>query len=146
MSTETNTHVFRQFVEAAFHRGDLDAFDTLFWPDALIHDPGVENPSVAAMRRGIVGLRAAVPDFRITIDDEIAQDDRVAVRYHAQGTLHGTLFGVVGTGQRIGYTGMVMLRVRDGRIAEYRVQPDLLGLMRQLGIPAAGPEGAPRPG
>ena len=85
MSSEENRALFSQFVEQIFHRGNLGALDQIFRPDALIHDPGVELMGPEALRPAVRGLLAAFPDLRITVEDQIAEGNRLAVRYRGVG-------------------------------------------------------------
>jgi predicted ester cyclase len=121
------------FVEEVIHRGNLDALDQFFTPDCVIHDPGVDLQGPVALRQGIHHLRAAFPDLRLTIEDAIAEGQEVAARYRGEGTHGGEWRGISSTGKRISYTGILMVRFEGNRIAEYWAQPDLLGLLQQLG-------------
>jgi steroid delta-isomerase-like uncharacterized protein len=146
MSPEESKMLFNRFVEEVFHRGNLGALDRLFTPDALIHDPGVEVRGPVALRPAVRDFLAAFPDLRITIEDLIAEGDRLAVRYRGEGTHRAMWRGVPAGGKRISYTGMLIVRLRGGRIAEYWAQPDLLGLLQQLGaLPPAEQIGAGGP-
>ena len=120
-------------LEDAFNHGKLEALDRGFTPDAVIHDPGLELRAPAELRQGLVRLRIAFPDFHFTVEDQFATGDRVAIRYRGQGTHHDEFLGVPATGQRIDYTGIIILRLQDGRIAEFWAQPDQLGVLKQLG-------------
>ena len=132
MSGVVNKALFGQFVEEVFHRGDLDAVGRRFAPDAVIHDPGVELRGPVALRPAVRGLLAAFPDLRITVEDQVAEGDRLAVRYRGEGTHRGEWRGIPATGRRIRYTGILIVRFDGDRIAAYWAQPDLLGLLRQL--------------
>jgi len=139
---ENNNELFDRFVEEVFHRGNLTALDQFFRPDALIHDPGVEFRGPIALRSAIRGLLTAFPDLRIAIEDRITEGDRLAVRYRAEATHCADWLGIPASGKRIGYTGMLIVRFEGARIAEYWAQPDLLGLLQQLGAIRNG-ESAP---
>jgi steroid delta-isomerase-like uncharacterized protein len=138
MTTEEHKSLVRHALEATFGRGDLDALETYFTPSVTLHEPGQEPMHGRdELRRGLEGLRAAFPDFRFSIEDLLAEDGRVAIRYAGQGTHHGDFLGIAATGREIRYTGMVMVRLDKGRIAEFWAQPDLLGVLRQLGATVA---------
>jgi hypothetical protein len=149
MSLEENKVLFNRFVEEVFHRGNLGALDQFFTPDALIHDPGVEVRGPVALRPAVRGLLAAFPDLRITVEDQIAEGDRLAVRYRGEGTHRAEWRGIPARGTRISYAGIVIVCFEGGQIAEYWAQPDLLGLLQQLGalppggLMAVGPAGSP---
>ena len=124
--------LFRAFVEEIFHRGNLDALHHFFHSDALIHDPGIELVGPAALRPAVRGLLAAFPDLRITLEDEILEGDRLAVRYRGDATHLGAWRGIPATGRRISYSVMLIVQFSGRQIAEYWAQPDLLGLLQQL--------------
>ena len=84
--------------------------------------------------------RAAFPDVRITVDDVIAAGDKVALRWHSEGTHRGELEGLAPTGARGLVTGISIDRWQDGKVVESWTEWDNLGLARQLG--AAPPEGS----
>ena len=132
MSPEQNRALFGRFVEEIFHRGNLGALDRIFRPDALIHDPGVELMGPEALRPALRSLLAAFPDLRITVQDQIAEGDRLAVRYRGEATHRANWRGIPASGKRIDYTGILIVRFEGDRIAEYWAQPDLLGLLQQL--------------
>jgi predicted ester cyclase len=89
-------------------------------------------------------VRRVVPDRRRTIEDMVAEGDRVAVRWTDRGTHAGTLDlgshgSFPGTGRPLELTGMSFFRVATGQIAEQWIEEDLLGLLRLLGAVAPAP-------
>ncbi len=77
---------------------------------------------------------AAIPDMHATIDDMVAEGDKVVVRYTVEGTQQGELLGVPPSGKRFQTSGISVYRLAEGKIAEQWEQADLLGLMQQLGV------------
>jgi len=77
---------------------------------------------------------AAFPDINVTIDDIIAEGDRVVVRMHTSGTQKGEFRGIPPTGKTAVITEMSIYRISEGKIAEAWVVSDWLGLMQQLGV------------
>ena len=130
---EHNKLVARRTLERIFNERDFDALDDGFTPDVLIHDPGVDFRGPAELRRGLEGLLGAFPDFHFTVEDQLAEGDRVMIRYRGHGTHRDEFLGIPATGNRIDYTGMLLLRLEDDRIAAMWANPDQLGLLRQLG-------------
>jgi steroid delta-isomerase-like uncharacterized protein len=120
-------------LERIFNQGDVDAIDTAFHPDAGIHDPGHDMHGPAELRQGLLNLRQVFPDFHFTVLQRIEDGDTVALRYQGEGTHSAEFQGIPATGKHVVYNGMIMIEVRDGRIAEFWAQPDLLGVVRQLG-------------
>jgi predicted ester cyclase len=130
---EQNKRAARRILEQGFNQGNLDALADGFTPDAAIHDPDKDYRGPAELRRGLQVLHAAFPDFHFTIVDQVAEGDRVTIRYRAQATHQAEFLGVPATGRRIDYTGQLLLRFTNGRISEFWAQPDQLGLLKQLG-------------
>ena len=135
----------RQLLERSFNEGNFELIDRLVASDAVNHDPAtpaqmrhVRGPEVL---KGMATMyRAAFPDLRITVDDVIAADDKVVLRWHSEGTHRGELAGLAPTGARGSVTGMSIDRWKDGKVVEAWAEWDNLGLARQLG--AAPPEGS----
>jgi len=135
----------RRLLEETFNEGNLDLIDQLVAPDAVNHDPAepaqmraLRGPEV--LKRTVQMYRTAFPDVRITVDDVIAAGDKVAVRWHSEGTHRGELEGLAPTGARGSVTGISIDQWQDGKVVESWTEWDNLGLARQLG--AAPPEGS----
>ena len=122
MSAEENKAVIRRAAQAASSR-DFDAFDELMAPDVA-----------AQYKEGIAEFRRAFPDFRSTIEDQIAEGDKVVTRWTMRGTHREEFRGIAPTGGRITVTGMGIFRFSDeGKVVESWDNFDQLGMMRQLG-------------
>ena len=135
----------RRLLEESFNDGKVELIDQLVAPDAVNHDPatpaemrGLRRPEVLKRTAGM--YRAAFPDVRITVDDVIAADDKVVLRWHSEGTHRGELAGLAPTGAQGSVTGISIDRWKDGKVVEAWAEWDNLGLARQLG--AAPPEGS----
>jgi steroid delta-isomerase-like uncharacterized protein len=79
------------------------------------------------------------PDFRLTVEDEIAAGDKVAARWTMTGTQEGEAFGVPATGKQVIHSGMTFYRLSNAKIVEIWFLADTLGMLQQLG---AIPQGA----
>jgi steroid delta-isomerase-like uncharacterized protein len=91
-----------------------------------------------AMRRFVERMLAEFADFRIHIEDALADGERAVVRWVAEGTYRGTVLAPgAAAGQRVRMGGMSMARVAQGQIVESWNSWDIMGLMRQLGAPPA---------
>ena len=112
--------------------------------DVYAHDVVMHTPDGVTGRGGMNTLMqtyaSAFPDFVLTIDDTVAEGDRVAIRYSFTGTHQGTIVGIPPTGKRVTVAGNIgIYKVIDGRIAEGYVSWDRYVLMEQLGlVPALG--------
>jgi steroid delta-isomerase-like uncharacterized protein len=135
----------RLLLEQSFNEGKFELIDQLVASEAANHDPAVpaemralRGPEV--LKRMASMYRAAFPDLRMIVDDVIAADDKVVLRWHSEGTHRGELAGLAPTGARGSVTGISIDRWKDGKIIETWTEWDNLGLARQLG--AAPPEGS----
>ncbi len=141
MSTEDNKELVRQFFEEVFNERRLDRADEFVAPDYLDHaavpgqGPGLEGAKQQRWARYF----AAIPDLHATIDDMVAEGDKVAVRFTVEGTQQGELPGVPPTGKHFRISDYCIYRLAEGKVAENWEQADMLGLMQQLGVlPAPG--------
>jgi predicted ester cyclase len=89
-------------------------------------------PGAEGVKHFFTMFRDAFPDVTVEIDEILAEGDRVAVATTFTGTHDGELMGVAPTGRRVSVTGIDIVRVADGKIAEHRGLTDIVGLMRQL--------------
>ena len=138
MSAE-NKALARRLLEEAFNAGRLDVAEELVASDFVGHAPSLpeEVRGPAGLKELIAGYRTAFPDIHVTIEDQIADGDRVVTRWSAKGTHQGELMGMPATGKQATVTGITIDRIADGRIAESWNNWDTLGMMQQLGaIPA----------
>lgn len=137
--------ISRRLFEDGFNEGKLDLVDQYVDPNAVNHDPA-ETASMRALRgpevfkRTVQMYRGAFPDVHVTVDDVIAADDKVVLRWHSEGTHRGELEGMAPTYSRGTVTGISIDRWEDGKVVESWTEWDNLGLARQLG--AAPPEGS----
>jgi steroid delta-isomerase-like uncharacterized protein len=134
-SAEENKAVVLRQEEEIFTRGNLDAAEEIYAPGYVGHDPSnpedVMGPEAA--KQAAADYRRAFPDLRVTVEDLIAEGDKVVARLRFSGTHLGELEGIAPTGRRVDCTGIVVSRMEGGKIAEDWANFDDLGLMRQLG-------------
>jgi steroid delta-isomerase-like uncharacterized protein len=130
----------RSFHELAWTKGDLEAAGELLAPDLVDHMP-MRFPGRADGAAGllqVVGtIRSALPDLVRTIEDQVAEGDRVVTRFTDRGTHRGELMGIPPTGREVEVAGINVEIVRDDRIAEVWHLEDLAGLLGQLGVLSA---------
>jgi steroid delta-isomerase-like uncharacterized protein len=141
MSAEVNKAIVRREVEEIFSRGNLDAADEIYAPDYVGHEPTTPEDirGLEGAKQYAAVYREAFPDLQVTVEDQIAEGDRVATRFTARGTHQGELEGIAPTGNRVEITGIVISRVADGKIAEDWTNFDALGMLQQIGaVPQPG--------
>lgn len=144
---EENKEVVRRYYEEAFNDRRIDLLDELIAEDVVNHDPLSDETLTAEEARGFEGFvrhvevaHEAFPDATVTIEDVIAEDDEVAVRFTFEGTHEGRFGGVEPTGKRVSGTNIGFFRIEDGKIAERWLESDDLGLLQQLGVVEAPAE------
>ena len=135
MSVEENKAIVRRVVDA-FNRGDWAVVDELFAADYVDHDRarGDLPPGPAGVKQAWGMLRAAFPDLHATIEDLVAEGDRVAVRGVIRGTHRGELMGIPATGRQVAMPLIDVNRIAGGRLVERWAEADMLGLLQHLGI------------
>ncbi|HXF61522.1 MAG TPA: ester cyclase [Caldilineaceae bacterium] len=140
MSTQENKQLARRAFEEVWNQGKLEAIDEIYAPNQVSYGLGMEVPPGAQGLKQFVSIyRAAYPDTHFTVEDVIAEGDKVAVRWTATGTHRGELMGIAPTGKRVTVTGIAISRIENGKIAESWNNFDALGQLQQLGvIPAPG--------
>jgi steroid delta-isomerase-like uncharacterized protein len=136
MSAQENKAVVGRFVEEVFVRANGDAMEDLVTEDFRSHawakDFGVPD-GPEGVRRFIAVMGSAFSSADVRVEDILAEDGKAAVRYVYEADHTGELTGIGATGKRIRLPGIFIVRVEDGKIAEYWRQEDHLGLMQQLG-------------
>lgn len=132
---EENKAIVQRLLEEVFNQHNLAVIDELVSPDYQYHDldPGHSLHGPAAYRRLAASILAAFPDLHLTIEDLIAEGDRVVARWSARGTHRGPLLGIAPTGREVAYTGIGIRRIANGKITEHWENLDTLGLLQQLG-------------
>jgi steroid delta-isomerase-like uncharacterized protein len=139
MSTEKNKEIVRRYIEEAVSQGHLDRTGEFVADTYVRHDPSqpAEVRGLAALTALNARLRAPIPDLQLTIEDLLAEGDKVVTRLVARGTHRGELQGLAPTGRPVVATAIVIHRLAGGKIVEEWVQMDTLGLLQQLGaVPA----------
>ncbi len=134
MTTERYKVLADQVWEEVWHQGHLDRLDDLFTPDFVRHDPGRELHGVEQNRQFIASLRTAFPDGRFTTEDQIAEGNKVVIRYRFKGTNLGAFQGMAPMGKQVSYSAILIYRIADDKIVEQWTELDLLGFLRQLGV------------
>jgi steroid delta-isomerase-like uncharacterized protein len=139
MSSEENKirmHQLVEFINTASERLAVE----LIAPGAIFHVPGRGEPMVGPQGylSIIAMMRGGFPDIQWTLEDMVAEGDKVAARFTMRGTHQGTFFGVPPTGTKIVVQAMNFYRLSGGQFVEEYGQPDLLGLLQQVGAVPRG--------
>ena len=132
--SEVNKALIERFVEEAFNEGNLEVAHEVYAPAFVSHEsagPVERDPEYV---KGFVGTyRGAFPDGHTTVEDVIAEGDKVAYRWSFRGSHQGELMGIPPTGKEVTITGITVDRISGGKIEEEWNNFDQLGVLRQLG-------------
>lgn len=134
MSTETNKAIVRRVIEQILNNHRYDLVDEFYDDDIELHGtgPGIFGSKAAAEFYAM--FFAAFPDWHTTIDDMVAEGDKVVVRITSKGTHLGDYEAILATGKPYTQNAIVIYRLSNGKIVEGRLQTDMLSMMQQLGL------------
>lgn len=131
-SPEHNQDVLCRVIEEGFNKGNYDALDALFAPDYQEHQFSLKS-TLEGFKEDIRSLRSSFPDFHLTVEDIVADADKVWIRMTARGTNLGPFMGPP-TGKAISVTVMDVCRFKEGKIIEHWGVPDRFAVLAQLGF------------
>lgn len=136
--SEENKATVRRLVEEIQNRHRIERLEEFFHPDFINHLEDSEQPSElnAVERARIVfsHMFAAFPDLRVTIQDQVAESDKVVTRKLFRGTHQGEFMGLAPTGRQVEFAVIDILRLESGKVVEHWAIQDRLALMQQLGL------------
>jgi steroid delta-isomerase-like uncharacterized protein len=137
MSAEENRAVARREMEEMFNQGgNLDAAEEIYAPNYVGHEPTFGDVhGVEGARQFAADFRQAFPDLQTTIEDQVAEGDKVVTRFRTRGTHQGESEDLgPPTGNQFEVTGITIEQFADGKIVEDWTNFDALGFMQQLGM------------
>jgi steroid delta-isomerase-like uncharacterized protein len=137
--SEENKALIQRFVEEAFNEGNLDVADEVYASTFISHDPTTPEGqgSPEAVKQFVNTYLSAFPDGHTTVEDSIAEGDKVAYRWTFRGTHQGELMGISPTGKQVEITGITINRLSGSKIEEQWNNFDQLGMLQQLGVAPA---------
>ncbi|HLJ32459.1 MAG TPA: ester cyclase [Ktedonobacteraceae bacterium] len=139
MSTEQNRAHDRRFVEEVWSQGNMSAVDEVLANNYILHDPSRTIHGPEGFKQFVSMFRSAFPDLHMTIEDQIAEGDKLVRRFKVHGTHQGELQDIPPTGKQVTVSGILISRYENGKLAEDWSNFDALGMLQQLGvIPAMG--------
>ena len=136
MSIENNKALARRFYDEVMSNGNLDLIDELVAQDFVEHEafPGLPTAGPEAARAALGLFAAAFPDLRVTVDDMIAEGDKVAARITMSGTHAGEFMGIPATNRSFAVQAIDIIEIRDGKATAHWGQTDQGAMMEQLGM------------
>jgi len=131
---QDNATIVRNFVDEVITQGKIDSAAQYVWEDVVeqVPLPG-QGPGLDGLKDILRAMRAGFPDIVFSIQEQITEGDKVVSRFEWTGTHKGAFLGVPATGRPVKVWGVVIDRLKDGRIKDTRIIMDTLGLMSQLG-------------
>jgi len=132
MSVEDNKAIVRRYVEEPWNTGNLAILDELCSPGLAVNG----DLKLADFKKFIAESRRAFPDLHNTIEEMIAEGDKVVFRWTMRGTHRGEYEGVAPTGKPITFTGITIVRLANGKIVEDRFEAGGPSFKEQVGDPA----------
>ena len=132
---EENKAIVRRAFEEVWNQGKLDVIDEIFAIDYVGHMPGspdLHGPK--GFKQFVTMNRTAFPDIQFTVEDQIAEGDKVVIRWSSTGTHKGELMGIPPTGVQVTSTGIGISRISGGKAVEDWDNWDALGMLQQLGV------------
>jgi predicted ester cyclase len=134
MSSQELKDLATRFVEQVINNGDLDRAEEYFTTDYLDHasPPGLP-PGTAGLKAFLGMFRAAFPDVHYTLEDAIAEGDKVAQRYTVHATMQGSFLGMPATGKNATWSEIHIARADGSRFVEHWAVIDQLSMLQQLG-------------
>ena len=139
MSAEQNKALVRRVFEEGINKHNLNVFDELLASNYVNHNMPMPAPGPEGLKQVVSMFLASFSNFQITLEDVIADGDKVATRGTWRGTHQGNFMGIPATGKSVVVSYSDIWYIENGRAVENWVQMDMLGLMQQLGVaPAPG--------
>ena len=123
----------RRMYEEAWNENRLEVIDEICAPDYVGIGPYGNEHGPEAVKRGVANRRVAFPDIHVTIEDMVAEGDKVVARLTFRGTHKGEFQGVSATNKEVTWSGIWIYRVAGNKLVERWHNYDMLGLMQQIG-------------
>jgi steroid delta-isomerase-like uncharacterized protein len=132
MSAEQNKILARKVFDLN-NQHDLEKLGNVISPKHILHFGGMPPMDWNGHKQLLSAFHSAFPDFRIDIEDLIAEGDKVTIRMTATGTHKGVFQGIPSTSKKINVTGIAIQRMVEGKVADEWINVDTMSLMQQLG-------------
>jgi steroid delta-isomerase-like uncharacterized protein len=129
MKLEQNKAIVRDYLNEIVNKGNMAVFDSYFSEDVVFNNfRGFRQQYLARMQ----AMRNAFPDHHLSVEDQIAEGDKVVTRVTFHGTHRGQFNGIAPTGKHVKWSGIAMDRIADGKVVEMWHLQNTTGLLQQL--------------
>ena len=142
--SEDNKALVRRLIEEGINKGNERVIEELVAPNFATREESMRTVGVEGFKEMVAAFRPAFPDARMTIEDVIAEGNKVITWAYFTGTHRGPLEGIPPTGKQVKVKDVDLYRIENGKIVESATTFDRLGMLKQLGIisvPEEGEEG-----
>ena len=134
MAAEENKEIVRRVIDKIVNKGELALADKVLASNYVYHFPTHDIKGPEGFKEFVTTMRTAFPDLHVTIEDIIAEGDKVAVRVLMQGTFKGELNGIAPTGRKLTFPEAVFVRFENGKEVEATAYGNMKSFNEQLGI------------
>ena len=136
MSVDRNKELYQRFMTEVVSKGNMRVADEILSPQVKEYEklPPGYPPTIEGIKRLFGMLRVAFPDLHISIEDQLAEKDKVVARVTLRGTHKGDFLGIPATNRTVAYEAIDISRFVDGKLVEHWGIPDYLTLLQQLGV------------
>ena len=144
--SEDNKAYIREFIDRVLTAGEIDATGDYFYDDMVeeVPLPG-QGPGLQGLKETLTRIRQAFPDMHWSIEEQMAEDNRVLTRFLWSGTHQGEFLGIPATNRAVQVWGMVIDRFEGRKVKSTRILMDTVSMMQQLGVVPAAPESGSNP-
>jgi steroid delta-isomerase-like uncharacterized protein len=130
MNLDTNKAIVRGYLHELVNKGNLAAFDTYLSEDVVFNN---SRDAKSQLLTRVSAIRSAFPDHHLTIEDQVAEGDKVVTRVTFHGTHRGEFNGVAPTGKAVKYSGIAIDRISNGKVVEMWHLSNTSSLLQQIG-------------
>ena len=131
---DKNKEISRQFYEEIINQGKLENLESIMDSNFQDHLAPQQPPGIKGFVDFLKMVSTAFPDIQVSVEDILAEGDRVAVRLSVSGTHNGVLMGnIQPTGKKVKWTGIDILRIENGKIKDRWSERNLLSMLKQIG-------------
>lgn len=134
MSIEENKAAIRRLIEEVWNKGNLAIIPEYVDASFVFHGPVMELKGIEGYEQMITMLRTAFPDLHMVLEDMVAEDDKMAIRYSLSGTFKGNLGNITPTGKQVNLTGAIFFRFSNGKEVDALEFIDQLDMYKKLGV------------
>jgi steroid delta-isomerase-like uncharacterized protein len=132
--SDQSKRIARRYFEELLNAGNIEIADEIFDPDCVLIAPPIPQGvrGAATLKEVVRGMRLTFSDLHFTITEEIAEDEKAAVRWTMRGTQQREWLGIPAGGRDVCMTGIDILELSGGKLKRIQIEADYLGAIRQL--------------